>query len=37
MRIAIHVAVRNYKYKKKIELIRPIRQDKEGAYVIENT
>ena len=35
--IAIHVAVRNHNIREKVELIRPMRQDKERAYVIENT
>ena len=37
MRMAVHVVVRNYKYKRRVELIRPMKECKEGAYVIGNT
>lgn len=34
--MAVHVAVRNYEYKGKIWLSKPIKQAKETIYVMEN-
>ena len=35
-RMAVHVTVRNYTYKRKRRFVRPMKQCIEGAYIIEN-